>query len=67
MAINEPHVRGLRYVEWTWDPDPDDETCVAVWMEIFAGAGFEDVRAVPIDHSELKPGTYQGFTGRRPA
>jgi len=21
--------RGLRYVEWIWDPDPDDSVCVA--------------------------------------
>ena len=21
--------RGLRYLEWGWDPDPDDETCIA--------------------------------------
>ena len=21
--------RGLRYLEWTWDPDPTDTTCVA--------------------------------------
>lgn len=87
--------RGLRYVEWAWDPDPDDETCVTdygfllrepdgsvravhdrhvhglfprdVWLDTLAAAGFEDVRPVIIDHSELEPGSYETFTARRPA
>ena len=90
-----PDGRGVRFVEWTWDPDSDDETCVTdyafllrdpdgavrsvhdrhvhglfredVWLEILAGAGFEDVRVAPITHSELEPGSYQAFTARRPA
>jgi SAM-dependent methyltransferase len=24
---DEPSGRGLRYLEWTWDPDPSDDTC----------------------------------------
>lgn len=24
--------RSLRFIEWTWDPDPDDETCVVDYL-----------------------------------
>jgi hypothetical protein len=85
--------RALRYLEWTWDPDPADTSCVvdyayvlrerdgsvrvehdrhveglfarADWLRLLAEAGFEP-RAVPFDHSELEPGTYEVFVARRP-
>jgi trans-aconitate methyltransferase len=86
--------RALRYLEWSWDPDPADSLAVtdyayllrdrdgtvevvhdrhveglfsrADWLSWLADAGFEP-RVVPFDHSELEPGTYQGFAARRPA
>lgn len=85
--------RGLRYLEWTWDPDPSDTTLTvdyayllreadrsvrvehdrhivglfprSLWLDTLAAAGFEPER-VPFEHSELDPGTYEGFLGRRP-
>lgn len=85
--------RGLRYVGWTWDPDPTD-TCYTVdyayllrdssgsvhvehdrhfeglfgredWLRILREVGFEPT-AVPFEHSELEPGTYEVFIARRP-
>jgi trans-aconitate methyltransferase len=86
--------RGLRYLAWTWDPDPTDGTYVAdyayllrdrdggvrvehdrhveglfsraTWLRLIAEAGF-DPSVAPFDHSELEPGTYEVFVGRRPA
>jgi SAM-dependent methyltransferase len=85
--------RGLRYVHWSWDPDPADEQYVvdyalllrerdgsvrvehdrhlegifprAVWLGLLADAGFTAV-AVPVEHSEVDPGTYEMFVARRP-
>ena len=86
------HDRGLRYLEWTWDPDPRDTTYVVdyafmlrtpdtavrvehdrhveglfsrnVWLRLMTEAGFvPDV--VPLEHSELEPGSHEVFTGRR--
>jgi SAM-dependent methyltransferase len=82
--------RSLRYLEWTWDPDPADTTCLveyvyllrdrdgsvraeldrmveglfsrADWLRWIADAGFE-VKMVPIEHSELEPGSYEVFAG----
>jgi SAM-dependent methyltransferase len=84
--------RGMRYLEWTWDPDPGDTTYVAdyvyalrdasgaveivhdrhvegvfprdTWLRLLDEAGFEP-RSVPFDHSELEPGTYEVFVGRK--
>ena len=84
--------RGLRYLEWTWDPDPDDTSCVTdyvcllrdadgsarvvhdrhieglfprgTWVRLLDEAGFLPT-VVPFDHSELEPGTYEVFVGRR--
>jgi len=84
--------RGLRYLEWTWDPDPADTSCVtdyacllrdadgsvrvvhdrhveglfprATWVRLLADAGFLTT-VVPFDHSELEPGSYEVFVGRR--
>jgi len=30
--------RGLRYLEWTWDPDPDDDTCMVDYAFLLRGA-----------------------------
>jgi SAM-dependent methyltransferase len=85
--------RGLRYLEWTWDPDPSDTTYVveyaylmrdvdgsvrvekdrhieglfarAEWLRFLSEAGFKP-RAVPFDHSELDPGSYEIFVCRKP-
>ena len=85
--------RSLRYLEWTWDPDPDDSTYLvdyayllrspdgttraehdrhveglfsrASWLRLFSDVGFV-ARAVPFDHSELEPGSYEVFVARRP-
>jgi hypothetical protein len=85
--------RGLRYLEWTWDPDPNDTTylvdyayvlresdgSVGVehdrhieglfargdWLRLLSAAGFLP-RALPFDHSELEPGTYEVFVATRP-
>ena len=86
--------RGLRYLEWMWDPDPADSTYVvdyayllrhadgqvrvehdrhveglfdrADWLRMLANAGFEDIRVVPLEHSEIDPTTHEVFVGRRP-
>lgn len=86
--------RGLRYLEWSWDPDRTDTCCTthyayllretdgtvhvehdqveeglfsrAVWLRLITEAGFE-ASVVPFDHSDLEPGTYELFVGRRPA
>jgi hypothetical protein len=86
--------RGLRYLEWTWDPDPADTTYVvdyafllrmpdgsmrvehdrhveglfsrADWIRLLAAAGF-DPRVVPLEHSELPPGSHEVFVGRKRA
>lgn len=85
--------RGLRYLEWTWDPDPGDSSYVvdyayllrdsdgsmrvewdrhveglfarADWLRLLADAGFEP-KVVPFEHSELEPGQYEIFVGRKP-
>jgi SAM-dependent methyltransferase len=85
--------RGLRYLEWSWDPDPKDTTYFtdmvyvlrardgavrvehdrhieglfarADWLGLLAEVGFVP-EVVPFDHSELEPGTYELFIGRKP-
>lgn len=85
--------RALRYLEWTWDPDPADTTYVVdyayvlregdgsarvehdrhieglfsrdEWLQVLADVGFV-ARAVPFDHSELEPGSYEVFVGVKP-
>ena len=87
-------IRGLRYLEWTWDPDPADTTYIvdfaylmreadgsvrveqdrhfdglfprADWLRLLSGAGF-DVTVLPIDHTDLDPGSYEVFVCKRPA
>lgn len=84
--------RALRYLEWTWDPDPADSTYTvdyayllrardgsmhvewdrhveglfsrADWLRLLTNAGFQP-EVVPFDHSELDPGTYEIFVGRK--
>ena len=85
--------RGLRYLEWTWDPDPADSTYVvdyayllrmsdgtmrvehdrhveglfkrADWLALLSDAGFQP-RAVPLEHSELEPGSHEVFVAKKP-
>ncbi|MBC8135140.1 MAG: methyltransferase domain-containing protein [Fibrella sp.] len=85
--------RGLRYLEWTWDPDPIDTSYVvdyaymlresdgsmkvewdrhieglfarADWLRLLSDVGFQP-KAVPCDHSELEPGSYEVFVCGRP-
>jgi SAM-dependent methyltransferase len=86
--------RGVRYLEWTWDPDPADTTYLAdyaylfrnpdgsvqvehdrhvqglfpraTWLRLLDRVGFR-ARAVPVEHSELEPGSYELFAATRPA
>ncbi len=90
-----PHAtRGLRYLEWTWDPDPSDSTYVvdyayllrdddgvvhaehdrhieglfsrADWLRLLTEAGFDEVRSLPLEHSEVEPGSHEVFVAKRP-
>jgi hypothetical protein len=83
--------RGLRYLEWSFDPDPSDTTCIShyaylirdggrvrvehdevleglfsrvEWLRLLREVGFE-ARSVVFDHSELEPGSYELFVGRK--
>ena len=84
--------RGLRYLEWTWDPDPADSSYMvdyayllrerdgsmrverdrhieglfarADWLRLMAEVGFQPT-VVPFEHSELEPGQYEVFVGRK--
>ena len=84
--------RSFRYLEWTWDPDPNDNTYAVdyvlvtrngvqmpqttterhieglfgqdQWLAWMRETGFAP-RVVPIEHSELEPGSYQAFVGVR--
>jgi SAM-dependent methyltransferase len=86
--------RGLRYLEWVWDPDSSDTTYVvdyayllrtadgvvsvehdrhfegvfarADWLKLLFGAGFEDARIVPLEHSDVEPGSHEVFVARKP-
>ena len=85
--------RGVRFLAWSSDPDPNDETYTVdyavmlrdgegvtveydrhveglfardVWLQSLAAAGFE-ARCVPFEHSELEPGSYEIFMGRKPS
>ena len=90
---HDGETRSLRYLEWTWDPDPTDTSYTVdyayllrdeggltrvvhdrhveglfsrdVWLGLLTEVGFEP-RVVPFDHSELDPGSYELFVGRRP-
>ncbi len=85
--------RSMRYLEWTWDPNPADNSYVvdyayllregdgsatvewdrhieglfarADWLRLLADVGFQ-AKAVPVDHSELEPGSYEVFVCSRP-
>ena len=84
--------RAMRYLEWTWDPDPADATCIVDytyvlrerdgqvrvfhdrhleglfsrtdWLRWLSEAGFVP-QVVPIDHSELEPGSHEVFVGHK--
>jgi SAM-dependent methyltransferase len=90
---HDSQTHGLRYLEWTRDPDPADTTYVvdyaylmrtpdgvvrvehdrhveglfsrATWLRLLSDAGFEP-RVVPLEHSELEPGSHEVFVARRP-
>jgi SAM-dependent methyltransferase len=85
--------RSMRYLEWTWDPDPSDNSYVvdyayllresdgsahvewdrhveglfarADWLRLLTDVGFQP-KSVPVDHSELEPGSYEVFVCSRP-
>ena len=46
--------RGLRYLEWTWDPDPDDDTCDVVWAFVLR----ESDGSTRIDHDRHQFGLF---------
>lgn len=90
---HDSHTAGLRYLEWTWDPDPSDTTYLvdyaylvrapdgsvrvehdrhveglfgrADWLRLLSQAGFQPA-VVPIEHSELEPGSHEAFVAKRP-
>jgi hypothetical protein len=37
------------------------------WLRLLTEAGFEDVRVVPLEHSQVEPGAHEVFVARRPA
>jgi SAM-dependent methyltransferase len=85
--------RSLRYLEYTWDPDPSDSIYANdmvyllrdekgqiriehdhhilglfardVWLRLISEAGFE-ASVIPLVHSDIEPGTYEVFLGRKP-
>jgi SAM-dependent methyltransferase len=85
--------RSMRYLEWTWDPDPSDNSYVvdyayllresdgsahvewdrhveglfarADWLRLLTDVGFQP-KSVPVDHTELEPGSYEVFVCSRP-
>lgn len=85
--------RAVRFLEWTWDPDPSDSTITtdylyalrgadgqvhvehdrhvtglfarADWLCLLEEVGFES-RAFPFTHSEVEPGSMEGFVATRP-
>jgi len=87
--------RAMRFLEWTYDPDPNDQTYAtdyvfvlhvpgqevraiqethtcglfsrADWMRLLAEVGFEAIRSLPLEHSEVPEGTAEVFVARRPA
>jgi hypothetical protein len=84
----------LRYLEWTWDPDPSDTSYLCdyayllrtpdgavrvehdrhveglfargEWLRLLTETGFVEAKAVPFDHSELTPGSYEVFVAKKP-
>lgn len=91
---NDGEHRALRYLEWTWDPDPSDTTYTVdyaymlregngatrvehdrhieglfartEWLQILADVGFQ-AHVVPLEHSEVEPGTCEVFLGVKPS
>lgn len=87
-----PDGRGLRYLEWMWDPDPADDTYTveyvllmrdaqgevrsfherhregvfprAAWLRLLSGP-FTRVASIPLDLSDIDPGTHEVFAGIR--
>lgn len=48
-GYDAPDGRGLRYLEWTWDPDPDDDTVETSYTFVLRD---NDELAVEIDHHQ---------------
>jgi len=85
--------RSLRYLAWTWDPDPSDSTYLVDfayllrdrdgsvhvesdrhveglfsridWLRWLSDAGFHQPEVHPGDLSDIEPGRYEVFVGRR--
>lgn len=94
MGGHDGEGRALRYLSWTWDPDPADGTyvtdfayllredgrptrCVydrhvgglferATWVRLSEEVGFRP-RMLPLEHSEVPPGTVDVFVAAKPA
>lgn len=92
---NDGEKRSLRYLEWTWDPDPNDTTYNVdyvyllregkkppiveyerhieglfprdKWLSILTEVGFSSAKAIPFNHSEVEPGTWEVFVAVRPS
>jgi len=46
---HDGHGRSLRYLEWTWDPDPDDSTYLSVMVYLLR-QGADEIRTVEDKH-----------------
>lgn len=46
--------RGLRYLEWTWDPDPADNTCIADYAYLLR----DEYGAVRVEHDRHVEGLF---------
>ena len=54
---------GSMHVEW--DRHIEGLFARGDWLRLLADVGFQP-RVVPFEHSELEPGQYEVFVGRRP-
>jgi hypothetical protein len=90
---NDGEGRALRYLEWTFDPDPSDSTYLVDfacllhedgqptrvaydrhvcglfgrddWLRLLSDVGFEKARALPLEHSEVPPGSLEAFLAHK--
>jgi hypothetical protein len=44
----------LRYLEWTWDPDPEDSTCVVDYVYVLREAD----GSVRVEHDRYEEGVF---------
>ena len=54
---NDGNGRSLRYLEWTWDPDPDDTTCVTDYVYVLRENG-----QVRVEHDQHVTGLFPRST-----